>query len=145
MHAAGETAIEIHRADPRLRRQALLGLLVAVAGGGLLLWWLQGWLARLAPGHPETLGTLLWSAVGASFLTCAVSLAAATMLWRIASATTAEGRFPPTRLSTLRDVPVRRGEAARRSAGACRALALTIATAGVAAVAWLLWGLYRLT
>ena len=144
MQRSGGPAIDIHRADPHARRLAAIGLAAALLGGALLLWWLQSWLTRLAPGDPSALDVLLWSTAGVTLLTAAVGFAAAGLLWQIGSRSLAEARFPPATLRTVRDVPIRRGDAARRSARACQAGAVAVALLATGVLAWLVWTSLRL-
>ena len=134
----------IHRADPLARRTAFVGVLTSVALGALLLWWLRGWLDALPMHAPGSLDALLWSVFAATLLVCAVCLAAAAMLWRIAGTTVEEQRFPPAGLRTVRDVPVRRGPASRRIAQACRIAAALVVLLAFGVLAWTAWAMQAL-
>ena len=99
---------EYHKADPGFRRrmQAVLAALV-VAGIGLLAF-LQWWQARIARGGVDGMLRSLHSGLGiACILLGLVAAAFAAWLFRLAAATRAERRWPPSNMRTSADVRIR--------------------------------------
>lgn len=131
--------IELHRADPRLRRLAWWlpgGVIVAAALG---LWWLQGWLGRLDADATST-EALLYAFVGLAILLSTGGLLLSWHLWAEASRILAEDRYPATDMRTVRDVPVQHGAAARQMATRMRIGAALAALLGIAVLGWSLAG-----
>ncbi len=102
---------EVHRADPALRRQLLLALVVSVLVGALALWGLQQWLEHLArTQNPDQLTLWLRRLMGGACLLVAGSLGAGGFwLQGLADDCESEGRWPPRELRTAQDLPVQRG------------------------------------
>jgi hypothetical protein len=99
---------EYHKADPgwRRRMQALLVALVLVGIG--LLAFLQWWQARIARGGIEAMERGLHT--GLAIVCLMLGLAAAAFgiwLFRLALATRAERRWPPSHMRTSSDVRIR--------------------------------------
>lgn len=101
------------RADPALRRRALiLALVIAVAGGA----WVAGTASRLEADHStEALQQWLLATIGVAV---AVALAGGIPLLLLARQILKTGQFPPPGRRVLRDTPLRRGPAAMRMAWA---------------------------
>ena len=99
---------EYHKADPAWRRRMqVLLVLAAVAGIGLLAF-LQFWLARIARSGAEGMERSLHSGLGALCLLLGlVALVFAVWLYRLAAATRAERRWPPSHMRTSADVRIR--------------------------------------
>src|SRR5262245_1355683 len=108
---------EIVKADPRLRRQLVLVLLLILAVGLAALAWAPGELAmilalaRESPGEARIRTVLLLGALVAPVVLLGL-LAGADTIGR-AVATFRSDRFPPPGMRVLRDTPVIRGRAAR--------------------------------
>ena len=99
---------EYHKADPgwRRRMQALLALLV-VAGVGLLAF-LQWWQARIARSGADGMVRALHSGLGVLCIVLGIVAAAfCAWLFRLAIATRAERRWPPSHMRTSADVRIR--------------------------------------
>jgi hypothetical protein len=105
---------DIHPADPRQRRRALVLLLLFAVVSALAV-------AEVRQ-HTRDLGQRLYSEERAAALGEARTsfrlavgllllpgLALVVWTWRTAARSEAEGRFPPSNARTLRDVPIRRG------------------------------------
>jgi hypothetical protein len=119
---------EIQRADPIIRRRALVAVaVVALAGWGLYF----GLEHRLAGLGGSSLAhvrdvlerALIWSS-WAAFLPVAVLAAC---MWRYGTRVCRAGRFPAPGSKVVRDTPVLHGPPARRRGTALRVLAVCLA------------------
>jgi hypothetical protein len=129
---------ELHRADPRLRQLARwLPALILVAAL-LGLWWLDRWLGSL-DGQVSFEGLLL-GFLGLAAVIATAGLTLAWTLWNAASRIVSEDRYPTADMRTLRDVPLRRGQAARTIASRLRAAAVLAALLGIGILVWALLG-----
>jgi hypothetical protein len=128
---------DLHHADPTLRRHARW-LPLAVLGVGLIgLWLLHAWLQRLQD-DPTAIEALMLAFLGLGAVLATAALALGWHLWRIAGQITTEDRYPPSMMRTLRDVPLRRGEAARRAARVLRTGAVLAGLVGLGVLAWVM-------
>ena len=123
---------DIERGDARLRKAAILALLLTLAAGAGAMVGLQHWLdslrVRPAPEARQALATaLLWSisAIGA------VSLAAAAHAWRLGARVRGASRFPPPGMRVLRDTAVLHGSAAARRGQLLQGLAVALVLGAV--------------
>lgn len=112
--------MEIQRADPQRRRQAIVVLaLVAVIGAGAIIA-LQNWFTELQHLPAENASELkhsLFTALAWSTGTgCFAVLTLALHMWRIGTRTKATMQFPPPGTRVVRDTVVLRGPAAARRA-----------------------------
>jgi hypothetical protein len=99
---------EFHKADPAWRRRMQGLLVLSVIAGIALLGFLHWWLARSAHGGAEDMAHALYTALGALCLLLGlVSAVFATWLFRLAAATRAERRWPPSHMRTSADVRIR--------------------------------------
>jgi hypothetical protein len=126
---------ELHRADPTLRRLARWLPAAIMVAAGLALWLLLRWIESL-DSRPETLDALLLGFLGLAVLLSTAALTLAWLLWRAATSVTAEQRYPPSDMRTLRDVPLQHGEAAMRIARLLRVAAVLAAMLGVGVLVW---------
>lgn len=128
--------VEVHRADPRLRRNASLLLFGVLLLGGLSVWALRTWLeVRIGPGLADYDALLMLSA-GLIALLATVSFGIAMALWLEARRIQSEDRFPPSDMRTLRDVPIRHGAQALRYARYMTAGAVVAALGGAGIILW---------
>lgn len=102
------------RADPRLRRQTLAALAVAVILAALAMVWFQSWLSGIAavPGT-DLLIARLRRLIGIALTGSAICLAV--LAWYSAHKATKIKTFqqwPLPAVRVLRDTPIRRGDAA---------------------------------
>ena len=99
---------EFHKADPGWRRSMQVVLaLVAVAGIALLVL-LQWWLARAAHAGAAENARALYTALAALCFGLALSaFVFGIWLYRLAAATRAERRWPPSHMRTSADVRIR--------------------------------------
>ena len=99
---------EYHKADPGWRRRMQVLLAVVVAAGIALLVFLQLWLARIARVGSIDGQRALHQGLGAVCLALGlVAVAFAIWLFRLALATRAERRWPPSSMRTSSDVRIR--------------------------------------
>ena len=139
---------EWHRAESAYRRRVLRWLLLAVAVAAALLWQLHGWTQDVAlhlrDVSPEVAKAWLRVLLGGLGIAIALPLIAlGRSLRRFADASRAEGRLPPARWRTLRDVRVLRGAVAERWwRRVARAATLAQALAGIA-LGLALWAWWR--
>ena len=131
---------EFHRADPgwRRRMQLLLALTVLLGIGALVA--LQLWLGRMHGSdlaqHDRDVGRVLAS------LCIVLGLAAAafaTWMFRLASATRAERRWPPSSMKTSADVKIRYLTSADALVGQLKGGAIGLALVAVALLGWAGW------
>lgn len=128
--------VEIHRADPGFRRWAPLLFLAIAVLGGVAVWALDAWLDARARDGNGSLDAMMLVAVGLVVVLAAVSFGLAVALWQEARLIRREDRFPASDMRTLRDVPVRHGQEARRYAAVMQAGAALAALAGAAILFW---------
>lgn len=135
---------EIHQADPRSRRLALMCVAVAaVLGSGALL---------LLESHRQSL--LSWFQGSSSHVQASIIVAALVLLlaplflmaawvWNFGARVLRGNRHPPEGVKVIRDTPVSRGAAARLYGRLYRALAALLVLAGfsVLALFWMVWRL----
>lgn len=140
--------MEIHRADRTYRRRSLWLLAAIVIMCGVLLWQLQSWLDQitreLGGSDPDTVRRwvrMLLAGLGFALAIPAIGLGL--NLRQLGLTARLEGRFPPVRWKTLRDVRVLRDAAAL-------AWARRIEVAGTSAlvlaglfIGWALWAWWR--
>ena len=134
---------EFHRADPGWRRRmqwllaviAVLGL-VAVAALNLWLSKLQG----LSSGDPAAYQHAMYRAMAGMCIAFGL-VAAAFALWlfRIAAATRAERRWPPSSMRTSSDVRIRYLTSADALVTQMRAGAFALALLAAALLGWSAW------
>jgi hypothetical protein len=97
---------EYHKADPAWRRRMQVLLVLSLAVGLGLLGLLHWWLARNA--HAQDLMRSLYIGLGAICLLLGLVAAVfAIWLYRLAAATRAERRWPPSHMRTSADVRIR--------------------------------------
>jgi hypothetical protein len=133
---------EYHKADPAWRRRMQVLLVsCAVVGIGLLAF-LQWWLARIARSGADGMERSLHSGLGVLCLLLGLVAAVfATWLFRLARATRAERRWPPSHMRTSADVRIRYLTSADSLVVQMKAGAFALGLAALALVgygAWLL-------
>lgn len=137
---------DLHLADQgfRLRMLGLLALCIALAALVILMLpgWLEGLRGEYADHDPQQLQQLLrmcFTALAVMLVAPMLLLARLALLWagRIRQA----GQFPTADMKTMRDVPIRRGDDARRIARWHRLGAATLLWLSVGVMAWvaLIW------
>ena len=132
---------EFHRADPAWRRrmQWLLGAIALLGVGALVA--LQLWLnGRAQAGDPAAFHRALTHLI--AVLTLVLAAAAAIFgiwLFRLASATKAERRWPPSAMRTSSDVRIRYLTSADAMVMQMRAGAIGLALLAAALAAWGVW------
>lgn len=136
-------ATPVHRADPRLRQQLMITLVVCLVAAGGGLWWLQSWLDQLhlsAANDPQQLERWLrMLSAGASLLVAAGSGSGALWLATLAERISEEQQWPPRSLRTTRDLTVLHGAAAAALARQFRSSAIALAGLTAATVLWAIW------
>lgn len=130
-------SVEVHRADPKIRRLAPMWLIGTIAVGAAAVWALHVWLKSRPTSAAEIeVDGLMYAMVGLVALLATVSLGLAYALWQEAARIRREDRFPPSDMRTVRDVPVRHGLPARQAALWMRCGAVLSAGAGLGILAW---------
>ena len=124
--------MEIERADARLRKVAILVILLTlVVGAGAILalpHWFETLRLRPAPRARQSLAAaLVWSTAGISVMLLAVAAYA----WRLGARARDASRFPPPGMRVIRDTVVLHGPAAGRRAKLLQALAIALGVCGV--------------
>ena len=114
---ASTGAPEIVRADPRMRRQALVIVVGGLAVGAAVIGWGLPWLEEWVRHAYLTGNTAVrrWVCIGAGAGILALGLgvtASGVNMIGIGRRVLREGRFPPSGLRVLRDTPVRTGPVA---------------------------------
>jgi len=132
---------EFHRADPSWRRlmQWLLAATVLVGIGALV--GLQMWLADVEAHHKVgELGTSLSHVLAVLCIALALVAAAFSVwLFRVAAATRAERRWPPSGMRTSADVRIRYLTSADALVSQMKAGAFALAVVAAALLAWGTW------
>ena len=135
---------EYHRADPAYRRQMQGCLALTVVGGVLALAALHFWLRRL--GASAAQGDLLdyeaWLFRLLAGLCLLLGLAAAGFalwLYRIASESKTERRWPPSSMRTSADVRIRYLTSADSLVSQLRAVALALGLFALLLISWAIW------
>ena len=105
--------MEIHVADKAYRKRAVWVLAAMLVLCGALLWQLQAWLNHvtheLGSSSPQTVRTWLrWLLAGLGLALATPAVGLGLTLRQMARASRVEGRFPPARWRTLRDVRILR-------------------------------------
>jgi hypothetical protein len=127
---------EIHRADPARRRHMLwlLAATVVVAAAGLFA--LQTWLT-MPHGDPSSTHRLLAQVLAmVCFGLALVGAAFSAWLFRLASATHAERRWPPSSMRTSSDVRIRYLTSADALVTQMKAGAIALALLALALAGW---------
>ena len=131
---------EFHKADPAWRRRMQIVLGAAVVAGIGLLVLMQLWLARLAHGSAEQFQHSLHRGLG--FLCLGLGLAGvvfAVWLFRLALATRAERRWPPSNMRTSADVRIRYLTSADSIVAQMKAGAVGLALVAIGLLGWGGW------
>ena len=132
-------AVEMHSADPKLRRALALAVVAAIVAAALGWWWLQQWLDSLAGLPVEAAKARLLIALASCLgLLCVSVLALSAYFWRLGAQVVSQGQFPLPGARVVRDMRMVRGEAARRYGRGLQffGVALLIASACSAILAW---------
>ena len=135
---------EYHRADPAYRRRMQRLLAITVALGLAVLAALHYWLGRLgaliAAGDLFGYERSLHQVLGATCILLGFAAAAfALWLFRLANATRAERRWPPSNMRTSSDVRIRYLTSADSLVVQMKAGAFGLALLAAALCAWAVW------
>ena len=131
---------EYHKADPGWRRRMQLVLAVIVVAGLALLASLHLWLARMARGGVEQMQQALYQGLGALCVALGLTAAVfATWLFRLARATRAERRWPPSGMRTSADVRIRYLTSADSIVAQMKAGAVALALVAIGLLGWGGW------
>jgi hypothetical protein len=134
---------EYHRADPAWRR-TVIGLLLAMVVLGIgALFGLQYWLDRM---HAQSAGDLLAyhhslarALAALCFVLAFVALCFAAWMFRLAAATRADRRWPPSSMRTSSDVRIRYLTSADALVTQLKAGAFAVVLAALALAGWAAW------
>jgi hypothetical protein len=138
---------EYHRADPAYRRQMQIFLALTIMVGVVALVALQLWLRKLAltAGQGDLLSYQAWLnrlLAGLCLLLGAAAAGFSQWMYRIASASKAERRWPPSSMRTSADVRIRYLTSADSLVAQLRGTALVLGLLALGLCAWavrLLW------
>lgn len=135
---------ELHRADPAYRRQMQAWLAITVVLGVLLLVGLQWWLGKIsansASGDLYFYQTWLHRLLaGLCLMLGAASAGFAQWLYRMALASSAERRWPPTSMRTSADVRIRYLTSADSLVTQLKGTAIALAVLALMLCAWSIW------
>jgi hypothetical protein len=134
---------DYHRADPATRRSMIGLLLVMVALGIAGLFGLSYWLDRmhsLAAGDMVAYQKSLAHALAAlCFVLAVVALCFAAWMFRMASATRADRRWPPSSMRTSSDIRIRYLTSADALVSQMKAVSFALVLAALALAGWALW------
>ena len=135
---------EYHRADPAYRRQMQIFLVLTVVAGALALLGLHAWLGRLAASASQ--GDLLayqaWLnrlLAGLCIVLGVTAAGFAQWMYRMALATKAERRWPPSSMRTSADVRIRYLTSADSLVTQLKGSACALALLAVALGGWAIW------
>ncbi|MDY0165218.1 MAG: hypothetical protein RBS80_01655 [Thermoguttaceae bacterium] len=135
---------EIMRADPRQRKLAVFLILTIMAGGGIMLWWLDRRLDvidRLAEENLPAAAEKALSLVVTAVVFMGVTLVGTGLyLFRLGVQINRAGRFPPPGMKVIRNTVVRTGARAELLANmalVASLLAVLVGTVGM-------WYVFRL-
>lgn len=138
---------EYHRADPVYRRQmqVFLALTIVVGIGALVA--LQFWLRKLGAtagqGDPFALANWLNRLLGGLCLLLGVTAAGfAQWMYRIAMASKAERRWPPSSMRTSADIRIRYLTSADSLVAQLRGSAIALGLLALLLIAWAAWLLW---
>ena len=135
---------EYHRADPVYRRQMQVFLLLTIVVGIGALVALQFWLRKLgsSAGHGDPFAYAAWlnRLLGGLCLILGVTAAGfAQWMYRIAMASKAERRWPPSSMRTSADIRIRYLTSADSLVTQLRASAFAIGLLALLLTAWAAW------
>jgi magnesium-transporting ATPase (P-type) len=134
---------EFHRADPAWRRTVIVLLLVTAALGIGALVGLQYWLAGIqakSGGDPVAYQHALTHALAIlCFVLAVVALVFAVWTWRLAVATRADRRWPPSSMRTSSDVRIRYLTSADALVSQMKVGAFALVLVALALAAWGFW------
>jgi hypothetical protein len=134
-------AVEIVRADTRLRRLAITVVVVSAVAGSIAIWLVQQWLDSVRQASTASAVQLFAALVGLMGLTIVLLVAFGVYLWQYGRRVRAASMFPPPGAKVIRDTPVLRGPPALRrglilqAAGA----AFFLCCVGLAAATWFVY------
>lgn len=135
---------EVHKADPRAQRTAVVALISGLIVGALLIIVAP----RLRPGleswvreDPESRLQLVLAGLG--FVAIAPLFGLAAYLWDVSRRTDRSGRYPPPGARLIKDTPVLTGGAAAQRARLVRTAAGFFISGGLA-LGFLFWRLATL-
>lgn len=136
--------MEIHVADKAYRKRAVWVLAAMLVLCGALLWQLQTWLnhvtQELGSSSPATVRTWLrWLLAGLGLALATPAVGLGLTLRQMALASRVEGRFPPARWRTLRDVRILRDADALFWARRVQIASTAMLTLAAVLVGWALW------
>ena len=136
--------MEIHVADKAYRKRAVWVLAAMLVLCGALLWQLQAWLnhvtQELGSSSPATVRTWLrWLLAGLGLALATPAVGLGLTLRQMALASRVEGRFPPARWRTLRDVRILRDADALLWARRVQVASAAMLTLAAVLVGWALW------
>jgi hypothetical protein len=136
-------AIEIQRADTRLRRVTIVALVLATLAAAGVILLVHGWMIRHAlASTPEQLLAQMRQWLGLASIACGLCLLLlAAHAWHRGRAATSQRRWPVANARVLRDTPVRRDDAALRIARLLNLVSLMLLAFAVALIA-LSWRLF---
>ena len=135
---------EVHSADPKARRSAMVWLagLVAVGFAGLVLWGntLSDLSLRFENDPDTVIADIRWLFRGLAIAMGTGVLAMTVYILSISRAVARQRRFPPADMRVVRDTRVLRGKAAIRRAQLGRVLSAVLCVLGIALASaiWLL-------
>jgi hypothetical protein len=128
--------MEIQKADPQLRRRAIMIAAIAVVAGAALIYlfqsnetFLQDWVRREAK---NTMARLRWIFIGLAVALTVPPLAFAGYLWRLGQRVRNAARFPPAGTAVLIDTVVLTGDVARRRGWVFQILGALLAFSAIA-------------
>lgn len=131
---------EFHKADPAWRRRMQMLIVVLVVAGIGLLGFLQWWQRRIAGMGVDGMQRALQSTLGlCSLVLGLVAAIFAVWLYRLALATRAERRWPPSHMRTSVDVRIRYLTSADSLVVQMKAGAFALAFAALALVGYGAW------
>ena len=138
--------VEIRKADPAARRQALLLIVLAAAVGGLLIAGFEHirepFREWLASEPAETARRAKLALYAAAFILCVPLVAFAIYLWLLGARVLRAQQFPPPGFRVIRDTPVVEGHGATTRGHVIQILAVCLGIGG--ALLWMFfWWLAR--